>query len=209
MFILTKIHEEPMHTHNKIIRHTRAILAILALAVFVQAHAPAVAAANWRIDPARTHIAFAIDAVGYPRTHGQFRQFAGRISIDFAHPDKSSVAFHVQSQSVDVGSQSFDDYMRSVAFLDSERFPSIDFVSNSVAKVDDHTVRVTGELTLLGVTHPVSVDVEVQREGSGGGQRLAFLAKTSIDRLAFGMNSGFPLVSRDVQLVISSAAIEL
>jgi polyisoprenoid-binding protein YceI len=107
---------------------------------------------------------------------------------------------------VDVGSASFDDYLRSDAFLNSTRFPSIDFVSNSVAKVDDHTVRVTGELTLLGVTRPLSVDVAVQREGGG---RLAFLAKTNVDRLAFGMNSGFPLVSRDVELVISSAAVEL
>ena len=179
----------------------------LTLGVITQAQVPA-AAANWRIDPARTHIGFAIDAVGYPRTRGQFRQFAGRISVDFEHPNKSSVSFRVQSQSVDTGSRSFDDYLRSVAFLDSTRFPIIDFVSNSVAKVDDHTVRVTGELTLLGVTRPLSVDVAVQREG-GGGQRLAFSVKTSIDRLAFGMNSGFPLVSRDVELVISSAAIEL
>jgi polyisoprenoid-binding protein YceI len=187
----------------------RALLffAALTLAVLAKAHVPALAAANWRIDPARTHIAFAIDSVGYPRTRGQFRQFQGRISIDFAHPDRSSVAFHVQSQSVDVGSQSFDDYLRSVAFLDSGRFPSIDFASSSVVKVDDHTVRVTGDLTLLGVTRPLTVDVAVQREG--GGQRVSFLAKTNIDRLAFGMNSGFPLVSRDVELVISSAAIEL
>ena len=178
--------------------------AALTLGILAQTQAPA-AAANWRIDPARTHIAFAIDAVGYPRTHGQFRQFAGRISVDFEHPDKSRVSFHVES--VDVGSASFDDYLRSDAFLNSTRFPSIDFVSSSVAKVDDHTVRVTGELTLLGVTRPLSVDVAVEREGGGG--RLAFLAKTNIDRLAFGMNSGFPLVSRDVELVISSAAVEL
>jgi polyisoprenoid-binding protein YceI len=179
----------------------------LTLGLFAQADAPAVAAANWRIDPARTHIAFAIDAVGYPRTHGQFRQFAGRISVDFDHPDRSSISFHVQSKSVDVGSASFDDYLRSDAFLNSTHFPSIDFVSDSVAKIDDHTVRVKGELTLLGVTRPLSVDVAVQREGDGG--RLAFLAKTDINRLEFGMNSGFPLVSRDVELVISSAAIEL
>ena len=180
--------------------------AALTLGILAQTQAPA-AAANWRIDPTRTHIAFAIDAVGYPRTHGQFRQFAGRISVDFEHPDKSRVSFHVESVSVDVGSASFDDYLRSDAFLNSTRFPSIDFVSSSVAKVDDHTVRVIGELTLLGVTRPLSVDVAVEREGGGG--RLAFLAKTNIDRLAFGMNSGFPLVSRDVELVISSAAVEL
>ena len=182
--------------------------AALALGALAQDQAPACAATNWRIDPARTHIAFAIDAVGYPRTHGQFRQFAGRISVDFAHPDRSSVSFHVQSRSVDVGSASFDDYLRSDAFLNSTRFPSIDFVSHSVSKVDDHTVRVNGQLTLLGVTRPLTVDVAVERE-PGGGQRLAFLAKTNIDRLEFGMNSGFPLVSRDVELVISSAAVEL
>jgi polyisoprenoid-binding protein YceI len=188
----------------------KCVRAILVLAVLALAGAAAVAATSWRVDPARTRIAFAIDAVGYPRTHGEFRQFAGRISVDLDHPERSSVSFHVQSQSVDVGSQSFGDYLRSSAFLDSARFPSIDFLSTSVAKLDDHTVRVTGELTLLGVTKPLNVDVTVQREASGGrGERLAFQAKTSIDRLAFGMNSGFPLVSRDVQLVISSAAVAL
>jgi len=186
---------------DRIAKRARIACAALILAL----PAPALAAVNWRIDPSRTHIAFAIDAIGYPQTHGEFRQFTGRISVDFAHPDKSSVSFHVQSQSVDVGSTSFDDYLRSGAFLDSSRFPSIDFVSNSVAKLNDHTVRVNGELTLLGVTRPLSVDVAVEREGADGAQKLAFLAKTNIDRLEFGMNSGFPLVSRDVQLVISSA----
>lgn len=195
-----------MTTQSNVSLRAGLVCAALTVGLLTQAQ-PAVAAANWRIDPARTHIAFAIDAVGYPRTHGQFRQFTGRISVDFEHPDRSSVSFHVRSQSVDVGSASFDDYLRSDAFLNSTRFPSIDFVSNSVAKVDDHTVRVTGELTLLGVTRPLSVDVAVQREGGGG--RLAFLAKTNVDRLEFGMNSGFPLVSRDVELVISSAAVEL
>ena len=100
---------------------------------------------------------------------------------------------------MDVGSPSFDDYLRSVAFLNAARFPSMDFVSNSVEKVNDHTVRVTGELTLLGVTRPLSVDVAVQREMTADSLRLAFSVKTTIDRLAFGMNSRFPLVSREVE----------
>ena len=198
-----------MTTRDKTIHRACIVMAILAVGVLAQIRTPAAASANWRIDPARTHVDFAIDAVGYPRTRGQFRQFTGRISVDFNHPERSSVTFHVQSQSVDVGSTSFDDYLRSVAFLDSGHFPSIDFVSNSVEKVDDHTVRVTGELTLLGVTRPLSVVVAVQGETSGGGERLDFLAKTSIDRLAFGMNSGFPLVAREVQLVISSEVVQL
>jgi len=194
-----------MTTPARLSYRAQAVRAALAVGVLAHAATPAPAADNWRIDPARTHIAFAIDAVGYPRTHGEFRQFAGRISVDFQHPEMSKVSFHVQSQSVDVGSTSFDDYLRSPAFLNSARFPSIDFTSGSITKIDDHTVRVAGDLTLLGVTRPLSVQVAVQREDG----RLAFLAKTTIDRLEFGMNSGFPLVSRDVELVISSAAVQL
>ncbi|RBP09274.1 polyisoprenoid-binding protein YceI [Roseiarcus fermentans] len=168
----------------------------------------AVAATTWRIDPARTRIAFAIDAVGYPQTQGRFDRFDGRIAIDLARPERSSVVFHVQSASVDVGSASFGDYLRSPAFLDADKHPSIDFVSTSVEKLSDRSVRVSGELTLLGVTRPLTVDVAVERP-AGAAQTLAFSARTHIDRLAFGMNSGFPLVSRDVDLTITSAAAQL
>jgi polyisoprenoid-binding protein YceI len=172
--------------------------------------APAIAAgtANWRVDPARTEIAFAIDAVGYPRTEGRFGRFNGRISIDLERPERSSVAFHVRADSVDVGSSSFSDYLRSPAFLDAAKHPTIDFVSTSVEKLSDHAVRVSGDLTLLGVTRPLKVDVAVRR-AAGGGTRLEFEAETRIDRLEFGMNSGFPIVSREVDLTIKSAAAEL
>jgi polyisoprenoid-binding protein YceI len=182
-----------------------------AMALVLVAQAPTLAEArdNWRIDPTRTHIGFAIDAVGFPRTQGHFRRFDGRVSVDFDEPSKSSVAFHVQSGSVDVGSASFGDYLRSPAFLDADHHPSIDFVSTSVQRISDHAVRVSGDLTLLGVTKLLSVDVAVVQSDSGGKQRLDFQAETHIDRLAFGMNSGYPLVSRDVRLVISSEADEL
>lgn len=162
---------------------------------------------KWRIDPLHTEIDFSIDATGYPRTVGRFTRFDGRIAIDLDRPDRSSVAFHVQSGSVDVGSASFGDYLRSVAFLDATHYPSIDFVSTSVRKVSDHLVQVSGELTLLGVTKPLTVDVDVTRRS--GGRSLGFEAKAEIDRLAFGMNSGFPLVSRDVELHIASEASPL
>ena len=67
----------------------------------------------------------------------------------------------------------------------------------------------SGGLTLLGVTKPLTVNVAVRRETGGGSARLGFLAATSINRLDFGMTSGFPLVSRDIELVISSEAVEL
>jgi polyisoprenoid-binding protein YceI len=77
-----------------------------------------------------------------------------------------------------------------------------------VEKLDDRHVRVTGDLTLLGVTRPLDVDVEVERRAGGSHARLGFVAKATIDRLAFGMNSGYPVISRNVDLVISSEAGE-
>lgn len=183
----------------------RAAWAVLAFVLLRMMAAPAFAA-GWRIDPARTTIGFSIDATGFPRTEGRFHRFEGRISVDFDHPDRSRIAFHVQSRSVDVGSASFSDYLRSAAFLDSADHPLIDFVSTSVEKINDHAVRVAGNLTLLGVTKPIAVEVAVQREQAGGRPRLAFRAETKIDRLAFGMSSGYPLVSREVDLTIASAA---
>jgi len=186
-------------------RMARAVLALAAL----QAAAPALAGGDWQIVPERTTIGFAVDAVGFPRIDGRFHRFEGRISVDFDHPNRSGVVFHVQSQSVDVGSPAFNDYVRSAAFLDSAEHPSIDFVSTSVDKISDHAVRVSGALTLLGVTKPISVDVMVLRAAAGGRQRLEFRAETRIDRLEFGMNSGFTLISRDVDLKIMSEAEEL
>jgi polyisoprenoid-binding protein YceI len=170
--------------------------------------ASAAGPSKWRIDPARTTIAFAIDAVGFPRTLGRFEAFDGRIVVDFDRPERSSVAFHVRAESVDVGSASFSDYLRSPAFLDASAHPTIDFVSTSVEKIGDRAVRVSGDLTLLGVTKPLTVDVAVARSAAEKGP-LEFEARTRIDRLEFGMNSGFPLVSRDVDLTIRSAAAEL
>lgn len=188
------------------VRRAAAALLIVALA-----NAPpsgAAARTNWAIDPARTRISFSIDAVGYPRTEGQFHHFDGRISVDFDHPAESRVSFHVAAQSIDVGSASFSDYLRGPAFLDAGRFGEIVFSSTAVEKVDDHLVRVTGDLTMLGVTRPLTVDVEVRRQAEGKRSRLEFTARAKIDRLEFGMNSGFPIISREVDLTVASEAAE-
>ena len=158
----------------------------------------------WRIDPARTRIGFVVDAVGFPRTQGQFRAFSGRLSVDFDRPAASHVAFTVRSDSIEVGSSSFDDTLRGSNFLDAQRFPDIRFESTQVEKRDDSTIELTGDLTLLGVTRPLTVEVAVKRLG---GARLSFVARAHIDRLAYGMNSGFPIISRDVDLTVSSEAL--
>ncbi len=178
---------------------------VLALASPPSEAAPA---AQWTIDPARTHISFSIDAVGYPRTDGEFRRFTGTILVDFDHPERSHVRFEVEVRSVDVGSPAFNDYLTGDALLDAARFPEVSFTSTTVEKLDDSTVKVTGDLSMLGQTRPLSVDVHVERQPGLPKARLGFKARATIDRLRYGMNTGFPLISRDIDLSVSSEAVE-
>ena len=186
------------------IRAMKASFAVSALFAALTLSAAA-AKSNWVIDPARTHIRFAIDAAGWPRTSGEFRKFDGRISVDFERPERSHVAFSVQSQSLDIGSSSFEAFVRGPAMLNADAFPTIAFESTSVEKTSDKSVRVAGDLKLLGVTKPLTVDIEVTRaEG-----RLEFSAHAHLNRLDWGFNSGFPIISKDVEIDITSAAKEL
>src|SRR5262249_11073716 len=127
------------------------VFCLSALLCCIEAHA-ATSAHGWRIDEAQTSIAFTIDAVGFPTTHGHFGHYRGRLLIDFDRPTKSYTTFTVDAASVDVGSPSFNDFVKSAALLNVERFPAMSFASTQVEMVEAETARITGNLTLLGVT---------------------------------------------------------
>ncbi len=179
--------------------------ALLALAL-IGATVAAQARSSWKIDPSQTHVRFWVDAIGWPRTTGEFKSFEGRIDIDFDRPSRSRVDFRVAAKSVDVNSATMDDYLRSEVFLNVARFPSMGFVSTSVEKRDEHLARVTGDLTMIGVTRPISLDVEVARKLAGTNQRVGFKATGVINRLDFGMSSGYPLISDAIHLTVTTEA---
>jgi polyisoprenoid-binding protein YceI len=195
---------EPRRRRKSFIPGAAAMAAWLAIIPL----AGAAAVDEWALDPARTHISFSVDAIGFPRTEGEFHTFDGRIAIDFEHPAMSRVAFRVEAGSIDAGSAVLSDALRGAAFFDTVRFAEIAFVSTKVEKIDEQTVRVAGELTMLGVTRPLSVDVEVHRQSARPHARFDVKAHTTIDRLEFGMVAGYPLISRDVDLVVASEFAE-
>ncbi len=181
-----------------------AVVAAMAAWLAVVPFSGARAVDEWALDPARTHISFSVDAVGLPRTQGEFHNFDGRIAVDLDNPAMSHVMFRVEAGSIDAGSALLSDALRSAAFFDASRYAEIAFVSTKVEKIDNQTVRVAGDLTMLGVTRPLSVDVEVRRQNGKPHAPFDVKAHATIDRLAFGMNAGYPLVSRDVDLVVAS-----
>jgi polyisoprenoid-binding protein YceI len=179
--------------------------ALLALAL-IAATVAAQARSSWQIDPSQTHVRFWVDAIGWPGTAGEFKSFESRIDIDFDRPFRSRADFRVAAKSVDANSAALDDYLRSAVFFNVARFPDMRFVSTSVEKRDEHHAQVTGDLTMLGVTRPISLDVEVARKLAATNQRVGFKATGVINRLDFGMNSGYPLISDAIHLTVTTEA---
>jgi polyisoprenoid-binding protein YceI len=187
---------------------TFALLAAVTLAlgggVIVQA---AVSAEGWRIDEQRTAIGFKIEAVGFPTTRGRFTHYSGRILLDFDHPAKSFTSFTVDSDSVELGSKAFNDFVKSAALLDVTRFPTLSFASTQVEKLDPRTARVTGNLTLLGVTKPVALTVTVETEPSGKRRVVAFAATATLKRSDYGMIFGIPLIDDALEITVKTRAL--
>jgi polyisoprenoid-binding protein YceI len=184
-------------------------LGVSCLSVFlccVEAQA-ATPAQGWRIDEAQTSIGFTIDAIGFPTTHGHFAHYRGRLLIDFDRPAKSYTTFTVDATSVDVGSASFNDFIKSSVLLNVERFPTMSFASTQVEKADAHTARVTGNLTLLGVTKPITLTVDVATDPAAKGRTVAFVAKGRIQRSDFGMVFGIPLIDDALEITVKTRAL--
>ena len=99
-----------------------AVVCALAMMCFGSAQV-ASCAQSWRIDEAQTWIGFKIHVTGFPTTHGHFAHYKGQVLIDFDRPAKSYTNFTVDFASVDVGSPSFNNFVKSAALLDVERFP--------------------------------------------------------------------------------------
>jgi polyisoprenoid-binding protein YceI len=167
----------------------------------------AISAQYWRIDEMRTSIGFKIDAKGFPTTHGHFLHYKGRILIDLEHPTRSFTSFTVDSASVDVGSRSFNEFVKSAVLLDVANFPTLSFTSTQVEKLDPRTALVTGTLTMLGITKPIALKVNVGIEPSAKRPAVAFSATGSIKRSEFGMIFGMPLIDDTLEITVKTRAL--
>ena len=185
---------------------SRPVVLAVALACCMGPRAAA-SAESWRMDEAHTSISFKIDAVGFPTTLVHFTHYAGRIHLDFEHPAKGLTTFTVDSKSVDVGSPSFTDFVKSPAMLNVARYPTLGFASTQVEKLDSHTARVTGNLTMLGVTRPITLTVNVEPDPATRGRSVALSATGTIRRSDFGMSFGLPLISDTLELAVKTRAL--
>ncbi|MBS1804940.1 MAG: YceI family protein [Acidobacteria bacterium] len=161
---------------------------------------------TWAPDKAHSEVDFTILHMSISKVHGRFGISDGSIAWNEADITKSSVKMTIDVASVDTGVAPRDNDLKSPNLFDTAQFPTATFTSTSVAKADKG-LTVQGNLTLHGVTKPVTLQVEGPMgpaPGMGGKTHAGFSATTTISRTAFGIGAKMPsaVVGDDVQLSI-------
>ena len=167
------------------------------------------AAETYTLDPYHTNLYWKANHFGFSNPSGKFATVTGTVTLDEAAPDKSSVNVTVNTGSVVTGIDLFNEHLRADKFFNSEKFPTATFVSSKVEPTGKDTAKVTGDLTLVGVTKPVTLDVTLNKIGENPINKLktaGFTATGVVKRSEFGMTYALHGVSDDVQITIDAEA---
>ena len=162
-----------------------SISTILALALPIIA-----SASTWNIDPDHSNIGFKVRHLMVSNVKGSFEKYSGTIDINDKDITKSKVEVTIDTNSINTNVQKRDEHLRSADFFDVAKFPTMTFVSKKVAKAGNDKLKVTGNLTLHGVTKEVVLDVEGPSKESKdpmGMIRSGATASTKINRKDFGL----------------------
>jgi polyisoprenoid-binding protein YceI len=149
----------------------------------------AAAVRTLQFDTAHSEVAFQVRHL-LTRVRGRFADFAGTIQLDEAAPERSSVSLTIQAASIDTNQSQRDEHLRSADFFETETHPTLTFTSASVTRTSADTFAVAGDLTIRGVTKPVTVTVSYVgiAKDPWGNAKYGFEAEATIDRKDFGLN---------------------
>jgi polyisoprenoid-binding protein YceI len=189
----------------------RLLAAIVAGAALSAAAAPAFAAeVAYKLDPAHTETSFAIDRFGFTSILGIFAKSEGTIWLDEAAPEKSRVEAVVEVGSLQAGNPAREEHLTGERWLNAAKNPTMTFKSTKVVKTGDTTAKVTGDMTIMGVTQPVTLDVKLNKIGTGpmGPKKMAgFTITGAISRKAFGSAGGAGVIGDTVNIRIETLAV--
>jgi len=169
-------------------------------------------AADYVIDTEKAHafIQFRIKHLGYSWLLGRFNDFDGSFSYDEADPAASKVEVTIRTASIDSNHAERDKHLRGKDFLEVDKFPQATFVSSGFKENDDKTAALTGNLTLHGVTRPVTIDVKPVGHGPDpwGGKRRGFEGTTRLKLADYNIDFDLGPAAREVELFLSVEGIE-
>jgi polyisoprenoid-binding protein YceI len=169
-------------------RFVWALVASLSIAASAAAQA-----GTWQIDPNHSSAQFAVKHLAVSTVRGAFTKVSGSAKYDPADPSKTSLEATIDANSVDTRVEMRDNDLRSARFFDVQKYPTITFHSKQVQVVGQGKLKISGELTIHGVTKDVTLDVdgpsEPIKDPMGKGQRIGASATTKINRQDFGITT--------------------
>jgi polyisoprenoid-binding protein YceI len=186
------------------------LLAATALSLTLAAGAALAAPLTYKIDPGHTDVIASWSHFGFSNPIAHFGQADGFITYDPANVAASKVEVTLPLSGLNSHVSKFDEHLRSPDFFDAEKFPTITFKSSSVKAAGKGKLTVVGDLTIKGVTKPVTLAVVINKIGEQPMAKRAaagFNASTTIKRSDFGMGKYAPNVSDEVKLTITTEAI--
>ncbi|MEO5874909.1 MAG: YceI family protein [Streptosporangiaceae bacterium] len=150
---------------------------------------------TYSLDAAHTRIGFHARHAMVTKVRGAFNEFEGTAEINGDDPAKSSVNVKIKTASIDTRNEQRDGHLRTNDFLEVETYPEITFASTSVQQLDGDTFRVTGDLTIKGVTQQVGIDFDFEGAAKDpyGNDRIGFEGSVAISRKDYGITFNAPL----------------
>ena len=180
--------------------------ASLALAAALIFAAPVAQADTYVLDKSHAHVTFEVGHLGFSTVHGQFRTFDANISFDPGNVEGTQVSFTIDAASVDTFWEARDNHIRGKDFLDVANHPQITFVTTSVSPTGADTADINGNLTIRGVTQPITLQGKLNKLGPSPfnpNQTIAgFTVTGQIDRTQYGVNYAAPAVSAIIPIRI-------
>ena len=161
---------------------------------------------RYTIDKSHAKIVFAINHLGFSTYYGFFTDLTGNLDLDPAAPAKSALSVAINFAGMVTTDSKLDEKLKSDAFFDVAKFPEATFKSTNIEVTGEGTGKLTGDLTLHGVTKPVTLDVTFNGAGTPPMTQIyivGFDAVGTLKRSDFGIKNFIPLVGDDVKLQIS------
>jgi polyisoprenoid-binding protein YceI len=188
---------------------TATVLRRLALATILATGVSiARAAETYTVDPVHSSISFMIEHAGVSNIHGRFNDFSGTITIDKNDPSKSSFVLIIPVESIDTNNAKRDEHLRAPDYFNVKQFPTMTFKSTNVKAVDGG-YEVTGDLTMHGVTKPVSLTLkggDKVVEFPKGKKRIGLVSTFSVVRSQFGVTADIGALGDEVPITIGIEA---
>jgi polyisoprenoid-binding protein YceI len=185
----------------------RACFMIPTLCIAMGTSSASIAADTYQLEKTHADLYFSINHAGFTEKHGSFRDLDATLRYDAAHPETSQVTVTVKTGSVDTGFDERDNDVRSDKFLDVAKYPDMRFVSAKVTPGSKDTLRIEGNLTLRGVTRPLTLNATLNKSAPNPFDHkptLGFSATGSLKRSDYGISTYVPMIGDAIGITIDA-----